>query len=149
MSLYWPFRGELNLRPWMHTLHASGVRVALPLVEAAGRPLAFREWTPEGRMEPGVWRIPVPVDGEVLSPSIVISPLVGYDGGGYRLGYGGGFFDRTLERLRSDGENPRVIGVGHAGARIPTIYPQPHDIPMDVIVTEAEQLERTGSGAAT
>jgi len=146
VSLYWPFRGELNLRPLMPILHKSGVRVSLPLVEAADRPLIFREWTPLGRMETGIWKIPVPVDGEVLPPSIIVAPLVGYDGCCYRLGYGGAFFDRTLEHLRADGGSPQVIGVGHSGARIPTIYPQPHDGPMDVIITEAEQIERPGSG---
>lgn len=146
VSLYWPFRGELNLRDWMDDLHGAGVRVALPVVEAPGRPLVFREWTPAARLVPGVWKIPVPADGATLIPSIVIAPLVGFDGGCYRLGYGGGFFDRTFERLRADGHRPRAIGVGHSGARIRSIHPRPHDIPMDVIVTESEWIERSGSG---
>jgi len=142
VSLYWPFRGELDLRDWMRAAFAKGARVALPVVVAKAQPLIFREWTPEGRLERGVWNIPVPADGARLTPTVVISPLVGYDPGCYRLGYGGGFFDRTLAALSP---RPRVIGVGHPMAAIPTIYPQPHDIPMDIIVTGAGQvLERGG-----
>ena len=140
-SLYWPFGGELDLRPLMHALHASGTRVALPVVEAPARPLIFRAWTPEARLVPGVWRIPVPADGEVLVPSVVVAPLLGYDGACYRLGYGGGFFDRTLARLAAEGRAPLAIGVAHSGARIPTIRPQPHDVAMDAIVTESEEPE--------
>lgn len=134
VSLYWPFRGELDLRGWMTRAHEREIRVALPVVVAKGRPLAFREWTPDCRMERGVWNIPVPADGAALLPTVVISPLVGYDPGCYRLGYGGGFFDRTLAALAS---RPKVIGVGHPCAAIPTIHPQPHDIPMDFILTGA------------
>lgn len=85
-------------------------------------------------MERGVWNIPAPADGEVLTPDVVLAPLVGFDPDGYRLGYGGGFFDRTLAALSPQ---PRAIGVGQAVAAIPTIHPQPQDIPMDAIVTEA------------
>lgn len=136
VSLYWPFRGELNLRGWMERLFERGARVALPLVEAKAHPLTFREWTPDTVLVPGVWNIPVPADGAVLDPTVVISPLVGYDPRGYRLGYGGGFFDRTLAAMHARGLRPLVIGVGHSGAAIATIHPQPYDIPMSVIVTE-------------
>lgn len=132
VSLYWPFRGELDLRGWMATAHEKGARIALPLVEAKGRPLLFREWWPGCAMERGVWNIPNPAGTPVVTPTVVISPLVGYDPACYRLGYGGGFFDRTLAALSP---RPKVIGVGHQSAAIPTIHPQPHDIPMDVIVT--------------
>jgi 5-formyltetrahydrofolate cyclo-ligase len=137
VSLYWPFRGELDLRGWMALAAERGARVALPVVEAKGRPLSFREWRPGCRMERGVWNIPVPSDGAPVTPDVVIAPLVGFDPGCYRLGYGGGFYDRTLAALSP---RPRAIGVGHPVAAIPTIYPQPHDVPMDAIVT--------GTGAA-
>ncbi|NND92153.1 MAG: 5-formyltetrahydrofolate cyclo-ligase, partial [Granulosicoccus sp.] len=113
-----------------------GARVTLPVVEAKERPLTFREWTPDATLVPGVWNIPVPVDGEVLEPTVVISPLVGFDRALYRLGYGGGFFDRTLQELFRRDMRPRVIGVGHSRTAIPTIYPQPHDIPMTDVITE-------------
>lgn len=134
VSLYWPFRGELDLREWMAGVIERGARVALPVVVAKAHPLIFREWRPGCRMERGVWNIPAPADGEVLTPDVVLAPLVGFDPDGYRLGYGGGFFDRTLAALSPQA---RAIGVGQAVAGIPTIYPQPHDIPMDAIVTEA------------
>ncbi|MCB1406150.1 MAG: 5-formyltetrahydrofolate cyclo-ligase [Rhodobacteraceae bacterium] len=131
VSLYWPFRGELDLRGWMAEAHGKGARIALPLVEAMGRPLVFREWWPGCAMERGVWNIPNPSGTPVVTPSVVIAPLVGYDTACYRLGYGGGFFDRTLATLSP---RPMVIGVGHACAAMATIHPQPHDIPMDVIL---------------
>ena len=132
VSLYWPFRGELNLRDWMLRAHERGATIALPVVLAKAQPLMFRIWTPECKMEPGIWNIPVPTETAMVTPTVVISPLVGYDPGCFRLGYGGGFFDRTLVDLLP---RPRVIGVGHPCTAIPTIHAQPHDIPMDVIVT--------------
>lgn len=132
ISLYWPFRGEPDLRGWMGSAHARGAQVALPVVVAKGQPLVFRTWTPGGRLERGVWNIPFPADGAEVTPTVVIAPLVGFDPACYRLGYGGGFFDRTLAALRGE---PTVIGVGHPSCAIPTIFPQPHDVPMDWIVT--------------
>lgn len=85
-------------------------------------------------MERGDWNIPVPpAYAEVLTPDIALAPLVGWDRAGYRLGYGGGYFDRTLAILRP---KPSVIGVGLQSAGLSTIVPQPHDIVMDWIVTE-------------
>jgi 5,10-methenyltetrahydrofolate synthetase len=132
VSLYWPFRGEPDLRPWMHAACAAGLRIALPLVVAKRQSLVFREWTPASRLERGVWNIPFPADGAIVQPTIVIAPLVGFDRACYRLGYGGGFFDRTLSAMSA---KPLVIGVGHPAQEIATIFPQPHDIGMDWIVT--------------
>lgn len=141
VSIYWPFKGELNLRDWMSMAHQKGARLALPIVAAKSQPLTFREWTPDGKMERGVWNIPVPSGSAIVTPSVVVCPLVGYDPDCYRLGYGGGFFDRTLEALSP---RPRVIGVGHPCAAIPTIHAQAHDIPMDVIVAGKNVIiERT------
>jgi 5-formyltetrahydrofolate cyclo-ligase len=112
--------------------HARGIRVALPVVVAEAMLLVFREWHPRARLEPGVWNIPVPAEGTEVTPTVVIAPLVGFDPNGYRLGYGGGFFDRTLA---AHVPRPLAISVGHPVGSLPTIYPQPHDIPMDWIVT--------------
>ncbi|WP_289069465.1 5-formyltetrahydrofolate cyclo-ligase [uncultured Aliiroseovarius sp.] len=134
-SAYWPIKGEPDLRPLMTQLHDQGVTIALPLVETKAAPLTFRLWTPDTRMVRGDWNIPVPPpDAPALTPDITLAPLVGWSADGYRLGYGGGYFDRTLAALTS---RPFTIGVGFEAARLPTIYPQPHDIPLDVIVTEA------------
>lgn len=139
ISLYWPFRGELDLRGWMARADELGARVALPVVVAKAQPLVFRQWRPGCRMERGVWNIPAPANGEVLTPDVVLAPLVGFDADSYRLGYGGGFFDRTLAALSP---RARAIGVGHPVAAIPTIYPQPHDVPMDAIVTGTGVVSR-------
>lgn len=134
LSLYWPIKGEPDLRPLMRILHDSGVTIALPLVETKAAPLVFRHWTPETKMVRGDWNIPVPpADAPVLTPQIALAPLVGWDNAGYRLGYGGGYFDRTLAALQP---RPFVIGIGYGTAQLATIFPQPHDIAMDVIVTE-------------
>jgi 5,10-methenyltetrahydrofolate synthetase len=132
VSVYWPFRGEPDLRSWMTATCEKGAQVALPVVVGKGQPLQFRAWHPAARLERGVWNIPLPADGPIVVPTIVIAPLVGFDGDGYRLGYGGGFFDRTLAALDP---KPMSIGVGHPLGALKTIYPQWHDIRRDCIVT--------------
>ncbi|MDX8539417.1 5-formyltetrahydrofolate cyclo-ligase [Mesorhizobium abyssinicae] len=134
VSLYWPFRGEPDLRSWMASINERGGRTALPVVIEKGQPLVFRAYRPGDRLEKGVWNIPIPAEGDPVLPDIVISPIVGIDPQNYRLGYGGGFFDRTLAAMPF---RPLVIGVGYELQRIPTIYPQPHDIAMSEVVTEA------------
>ncbi|MDO9638885.1 MAG: 5-formyltetrahydrofolate cyclo-ligase [Pseudotabrizicola sp.] len=133
ISAWWPIKAELNLRHWMERQITKGAQVALPVVVTRAAPLIFRPWTPDCRMVQGFWKIPVPADGPDVDPDIVLAPLVGWDDAGYRLGYGGGYFDRTLATFAL---RPIVIGVGLAAAHLPTIFPQPHDIAMDEIVTE-------------
>lgn len=132
ISLYWPFRGEPDLRPFIAATWQQGGVALLPVVVERGRPLQFRSWRPGERLERGIWDIPVPADGTCATPDVVIAPVVGFDGALYRLGYGGGYFDRTLAQIR---EKPLVIGVGYGSQAIATIRPQPHDIPMDTIIT--------------
>ena len=134
-ALYWPFKGEPDLRGWAKAWRAGSGRTCLPVVVRKAAPLIFRDWTGAERLERGVWNIPIPPEtAPEVVPEIVISPVVGFDGGNYRLGYGGGFYDRTLAGLRAKGLRPRVIGVGFAFQRIPTIYPQPYDIALDEAV---------------
>ena len=132
VSGYWPFRGEPDLRSWAITVIERGGRIALPVVIRKGWPLEFRIWSPGDPLERGVWNILVPSRGPSV-PDVVIAPVVGFDGANYRLGYGGGFFDRTLAAMH---RRPLAIGVGYAGSRLETIRPQPHDIAMDAIVTD-------------
>lgn len=132
VSLYWPFRGEPDMRPWMETVNERGGRTALPLVVEKGKPLVFRAYRHGDKLERGVWNIPIPAVGEPVIPDIVIAPVVGF-ARSYRLGYGGGFFDRTLASLP---RKPLIVGIGYTMQEIATIYPLPHDIPMDTIVTE-------------
>lgn len=130
VSVYWPFRGEPDLRGWMI---GRGARIALPVVIKNGWPLEFRIWTPGDPLVRGVWNILEPAHGPAVQPDVVVVPVVGFDQAGYRLGYGGGFYDRTLAAMR---RRPLIVGVGYAAGRLRTIYPQDHDIPMDIIVTE-------------
>ncbi len=143
VSVYWPIRAEPDLRPWMQERHEHGTRIALPVALEARQPLAFREWHPKARMARGLWKIPYPAEGAELTPQVVLAPLVGFDEEGYRLGYGGAFFDRTLGLLNP---RPLAVGVGYAAAKIKTIFPQPYDIPMDWIVTGASAPIRATAG---
>jgi 5-formyltetrahydrofolate cyclo-ligase len=144
ISGWWPIKAELDLRFWLERLAAQGARAALPVVVERAAPLAFRVWTRETRMERGFWNILVPAEGPEVIPDITLAPVVGWDDAAYRLGYGGGYFDRTLAALSP---RPLAIGVGIQTARVNTIFPQPHDIPMTAIITEAGvQGERGGAG---
>jgi 5,10-methenyltetrahydrofolate synthetase len=134
VSVYWPIRAEPDLRPWMRAACARGVHIALPIALAVGQPLVFREWRPDAPMARGLWNIPYPAEGPEITPNVLVAPLVGFDAACYRLGYGGGFFDRTLASIAG---RPMVIGVGFPETSIPTIFPQAHDIPMTWIVTGA------------
>lgn len=138
VSGYWPFKGEPDLRPWLTSLTMRRARGALPVIAEKNKALCFRLWRAGDALEKGIWNIPHPMSGAEVDPDIVIAPLVGFDRAGYRLGYGGGYFDRTLAAAP---RRPRIIGVGYGQSSLETIHPQPHDIPMDVIVTESEVLE--------
>lgn len=133
VSLYWPMRGEPDLRDVITEVTRCGGRCALPVVVERGRPLEFHTWAPGEKLTRGFWNIPVPLAGTAVAPDVVIAPVVAFDGACYRLGYGGGYFDRTLGALSGDF---RALGVGYSMAKINTIYPQSHDIPMNAIVTE-------------
>jgi 5-formyltetrahydrofolate cyclo-ligase len=135
LGFYWPFRGEYDPRGIARRLHAQGVSLALPVVVQKAAPLVFGAWRPGARLEPGIWNIPVPTDGETVLPDTLLVPLVGYDRQAFRLGYGGGFYDRTLAAMP---RRPATLGIGFGLASLPTIHPQPHDIPMDVIITEQQ-----------
>lgn len=130
----WPYKGEADPRPFIEALRSQGSRVALPAVVVKGQPLEFRQWWPHAPMAAGALGIPIPTGTPVLVPDAVLVPPVGIDQNGCRLGYGGGYFDRTLASLTPQ---PIKICLAYELARIPTIFPQPHDIPMDVVVTEA------------
>lgn len=133
VGCYWPYQGEFDPRFAIHRLRQRGARAALPVVLQKGAPLQFREWWPGVNTTKGVFNLPVPDGTEVLTPQALLIPPIGFDLHGYRLGYGGGYFDRTLAAMAPQ---PLKIGVAFELSRISTIQPQPHDIPMDFIVTE-------------
>lgn len=133
IGFYWPFKREVDLRPFVRECLASGAKAALPVVVEKKQPLEFWAWKPRMRMTPGVWNIPVPAERAPVHPDVVLVALLGFDEQGYRLGYGGGYYDRTLAALTP---RPLTLGVGFELGRLETIHPQPHDIPLDAIVTE-------------
>jgi 5-formyltetrahydrofolate cyclo-ligase len=133
VGLYWPIKSELDFRMLAEQLARDGIATALPVILEKGTPLAYWQWSPGELLERGFWNIPVPRQRRPIHPDAVLAPTVGFDRAGYRLGYGGGYFDRTLAQP----DRPSLaIGIGLDFARLDTIWPQPHDIPMDVIITE-------------
>jgi 5-formyltetrahydrofolate cyclo-ligase len=133
VAFCWPYQNEYDARFIARHLRERGAVTALPVVVAPRTPLVFRAWRPGEKLAAGVYDIPYPADGPAVSPDTVLLPMNAFDDAGYRLGYGGGFFDRTLAALA---RRPRVIGVTYELARVPTIHPQAWDIPMDFVVTE-------------
>jgi 5-formyltetrahydrofolate cyclo-ligase len=131
IAVYWPIRGEINLRSWMVEASRNGARICLPVVIEKNQPVEFHHWTPECAMAKGIWNIPVPADAVLAVPDVVIVPLLGVDENGYRLGNGGGYYDRTLALLPGDF---LTIGVGQPFARMKTIFPMPWDIAMKTVV---------------
>ncbi len=143
VGLYVPIRGEPRLTRFARSIVAGGGRCALPVVVERNRPLIYRTWSPGQRLVPGIWNIPCPDESaETVVPEIMIAPVLGFDSRGFRLGNGGGYFDRTLA-IRND--SPQVIGVGYERLRIATIYPQPHDIAMTLVLTEDGARHPAGS----
>lgn len=131
----WPVQNEPDILPFIAERLAGGSRVALPVVVRAGEPLVFREWWPEQPLAPDRYGIPTPTDGDFLVPGVLLLPVNAFDSCNFRLGYGGGFFDRTLASL--DPCRPQTIGLGFDFQRVASIQPEAHDQPVDIIVTES------------
>lgn len=134
LAFCWPFRGEPDLRPFIRRWLAAGQarRAALPVVLDRHRAMVFRAWTPNTRLVPDRHGIPHPPAGPALIPDVVLVPVNAFDAAGYRIGYGGGYFDRTLAET-----DMIAIGVGFEIGRVESVLPQAHDRPMQWIVTEA------------
>lgn len=139
LSGYMPMRTEIDCLPVMAAHHAAGGQVCVPVIPGQAQPLRFREWTPGARMVEGAFKALIPEGGAERVPEVLIVPLLAFDRRGYRLGYGGGFYDRTLEGLRARG---RVTAVGFAFAaqEIGEVPIEPTDQPLDLIVTEREVI---------
>lgn len=143
VALCWPIRNEYDARHLARKLRERGARTLLPAVVAPRSPLVFREWHPGVKLAVGGLDIPYPVDSAELMPDVVLLPMNGWDEAGYRLGYGAGFFDRTLASLE---KKPITIGVTFELARLDTIHPQPWDVPVDYVVTERGVYRRDLDG---
>ena len=133
-----PIRTEINPLPVMAAMAADGP-VGVPVIEGAGLPLSFRAWHPGCQMEPGPFGALVPLVGAALVPEVLIVPLVAFDRTGGRLGYGGGFYDRTLEMLRAS-RPTYAVGFAFAAQEAEALPLVPTDQPLDAIVTEAFTL---------
>ena len=134
IGIYWPFRGEYDPRPIARYFLQQGAILALPEITSKNEPLCFREWSPDTPMKSGAYGIPVPLETPIVRLDALIIPMVGFDQHGYRLGYGSGYFDRTLATYE---RQPLTIGVAFELQRLDSIYPQAHDISMHYVVTEA------------
>jgi 5-formyltetrahydrofolate cyclo-ligase len=143
LAFCWPIRREYDARRLAQRLRECGAVTALPVVVAPRQPLVFREWHPGVTLASGPLGIPYPVGSDLVVPTAVLVPMNGWDEAGYRLGYGGGFFDRTLASLT---KKPVVIGVSYELAKMKTIRPQSWDIPMDWVVTERGTYRRDPEG---
>lgn len=137
VSLFLPIRDEIDTWPLIHLLHAAGRRLALPAVPGRGKPLPFRLWAPGEPLVEGPWGgIPEPPPtAEEVEPDIVVVPLAAFDLAGGRIGYGAGHYDRSLERLRA-AKPILAIGYAFAAQRLEAVPVEPHDQPLDVVVTE-------------
>lgn len=142
IAFCWPIKHEPDVRAAIPRWIDLGVRAALPVVMAENTPLAFRDWTEETPLTPDRYGIPTPTVGEWLRPDMILLPLNGFDSDGYRLGYGGGYFDRTLATLKP---RPLAVGVGFEVNRLESIRPEAHDQRLDWLVTEVGAIRLGGA----
>jgi 5,10-methenyltetrahydrofolate synthetase len=146
IGIYWPYQGEFDPRPAGHHFRQLGATTALPEVLRKAEPLQFRAWWPGVAMGKGVFEIAVPDGTDIVVPQVLIMPPLGFDAAGYRLGYGGGFYDRTLASIKP---RPLTIGVAYELSRLPTIHPQAFDQKMDYVITERGIFKTEGIQSAT
>ena len=152
VSGYWPMRHEFDVRPLLAAFHERGHVCALPVVVGKAQPLEFRAWTPGATLVEAAYGTLVPSeDVAVVTPTLLLVPMLAFDGRGYRLGYGGGFYDRTLDGLRSAGLAPVAVGCAFEGQRIDAVPVNATDQRLDWLVTESRAVQFTTqvSGAAS
>lgn len=141
IGAYWPIKGEFDPLPALHRWKEDGElleqqtrrRIGLPVINRLHKTLTFHAWYPGCPMEPDAYDIPKPKDTETLTPTLLFVPCVGFGPGGYRLGYGGGFYDRTLAALSP---KPVTVGLGFSHGYIDSLVNEPHDVPLDAVLTE-------------
>lgn len=141
IGAYWPIKGEFDPLPALHRWKEDGElldepqprRIGLPVVDKLHKTLKFHVWFPGCPMEEDAYGIPKPKDTEVIVPTLLFVPCVGYGTGGFRLGYGGGFYDRTLAALEP---RPYTVGLGFTNSFLAELEPEPHDVPLDAILND-------------
>ena len=138
VGFYWPLAGEFDARAAISLWLAAGTQreASLPIVKERGVPLEFHAWTPATPMKIGHHKIAEPTSGQVVIPELLLVPCVGFDADGYRLGYGGGYYDRTLAAWPR-ATKPFTVGLAYEACRTQALQREAHDIPLDLIVTEA------------
>ncbi len=147
VSVYWPIRSELNTRPLIDALAANGYRVTLPVMHKVRHPLVFRAFTPGDDLVKGPFGLSEPVDDKPLyDPDIVFSPLAAFDRRGFRLGYGGGIYDATLEELRVR-KRVIAIGVAYSCQEADHVPVEPHDQRLDFVMTERDMISASAATA--
>ncbi|WP_108880984.1 5-formyltetrahydrofolate cyclo-ligase [Anderseniella sp. Alg231-50] len=141
VSGFIPYLSEIDTRALLGMLGAQGIETCVPVVIENNTPLEFRTWAPGDPTVPGRWGIPIPPDGSpVVDPDVLLVPMLSYDRSGYRLGYGGGFYDRTLEKLRAM-KPVTAIGVAYSAQQVDAVIRGEHDQPLDWILTEKGPLK--------
>lgn len=137
IAAYMPIRTEISPLAAMTIMYGQGKRICVPVVLGEAQPLEFREWTPDCTMVEGAFGAPIPESGEVLVPDLVITPLLSWDADGYRLGYGGGYYDRSFEQMRA---RRHTLGVGFAydAQKVAKVPREATDQPLDAMVTEKD-----------
>lgn len=135
IGAYWPIKGEFDALPALFrwTEGAPERRIGLPVIDRETKQLRFHVWYPGCPMEEDAFGIPKPKDTEQFQPQMLLVPCVGYGPKGLRLGYGGGFYDRTLAAIEP---RPYTVGVGYAHGYLPWLTPEPHDVPLDAMLNE-------------
>ncbi len=140
---YWPVNGEIDVRPLMEHCHGQGQACALPVVAGQDQPLVFRRWRPGMALTPGEYDIPAPPDdAPVVTPDVVVVPCLAFDRGGWRIGHGGGYYDRTLKALRGAGDVV-AVGAGYGAQEVTAVPHDADDQRLDWIVTEQEAVKIT------
>lgn len=144
IGAYWPIKGEFDPLPALYRWSEGGPegsprRIGLPVADKATGELRFHVWFPGCPMELDAYDIPKPKDTDEFKPALLLVPCVGFGPGGIRLGYGGGFYDRTLSELNP---RPLTIGVGYAHGFLPLLRGGPDDLPLDVVLTEEGEMWR-------
>ena len=141
VSGYWPMADELDLRPLLETLNARGCHIVLPAMTGRNRPLVFRDWKPGDNLVPaGFGTLEPAASCEARAPDVLLVPLLAFDRQGYRLGYGGGFYDRSLAELRAV-KQVTAVGTAFAGQEVNQVPHDHNDQLLDWIVTEREAIE--------
>lgn len=141
VSAYWPMKSEMDVRPLMRYFHETGHTVCLPVVTRKDEPMLFRRWAPDDKLVVGMYGVEQPDEkSESVVPDVLFLPLLAFDRRGGRLGYGGGFYDRTLKLLRKEGHR-LIAGVGFAMQEVESVPLEETDERLDVILTEKELIK--------